>query len=75
MPRALRSDGLGKFRRYRASRRTAGMKLVRVWVPDPSAPGFREEVQRQAAILRGAPEEREALDFIAAAASWDDGGA
>jgi hypothetical protein len=48
------------------------MKLLRVWVPDPRAPGFGEEAQRQARLLRGAPEEREALDFIAAAADFDD---
>jgi hypothetical protein len=48
------------------------MKLLRVWVPDPRAPGFREEAHRQAQLLRGAPEESEALDFIAAAADLDD---
>ncbi|MGH7048556.1 MAG: antitoxin MazE family protein [Stellaceae bacterium] len=60
-------DGLDKFRRYRATRRAGGMRLVRVWVPDPQAPGFREEANRQASLLRGAPEELEALDFIEAA--------
>jgi len=44
------------------------MKLLRIWVPDPHASGFREEAERQANLLRGAPEEREALDFIEAAA-------
>jgi hypothetical protein len=44
------------------------MKLLRIWVPDPNAPGFAEEVARQAALLRGAPEEEEALEFIEAAA-------
>ena len=48
------------------------MRLLRVWVPDPQAPGFREEAHRQALLLRGAPEEREALDFIEAAADWGD---
>ena len=70
MPRAAKADGLDKFRRYRASRRASGMKLLRVWVPDPGAPGFREEARRQALILRGAPEELAALDFIEAAADW-----
>ena len=56
-----------------ATRKAAGMKLLRVWVPDPDAPGFRDEARRQALLLRNAPEEREALDFIAAAA--DDEGA
>lgn len=75
MPRPARAkDGLNKFQRYRATRRAHGMKLLRVWVPDPHAPGFREEVQRQALLLRDAPEEREALDFIEAAADWGEAG-
>jgi len=39
MPRATPNDGLDKFQRYRANRRAGGMKLLRVWVPDPHAPG------------------------------------
>jgi hypothetical protein len=46
------------------------MKLLRVWVPDPRQPGFAEEAARQAALLRGRPEEREALAFIDAAFAW-----
>ncbi len=71
MPRPARTDGLDKFRRYRAARRASGMKLLRVWVPDPHAPGFREEALRQAALLRGAPEAADALTFIESAAQWD----
>jgi hypothetical protein len=70
MPRPVRDDGLDKFRRYRATRKANGMKLVRIWVPDPQAPGFREEALRQAQLLRGRPEEQDALDFIEAAADW-----
>lgn len=72
MPRLARDDGLDKFRRYRAARRASGMKLLRLWVPDPHAPGFSEEAERQAALLRGAPEEHEALEFIEAAAGSAD---
>ncbi len=72
MPRPASTDGLDKFRRYRATRRARGMKLLRVWVPDPHTPGFREEAHRQALLLRGAPEEGEALDFIEAAADLGD---
>jgi hypothetical protein len=49
-----------------------GMKLIRLWVPDPRAPGFAEEASRQAALLRGAPEEGEALAFIEAEGDFDD---
>jgi hypothetical protein len=48
------------------------MKLLRVWVPDPQAPGFLAEARRQAMLLRGTPEEQEALDFIEAIADWGD---
>jgi hypothetical protein len=74
MPRPARHDGLDKFRRYRATRRASGMKLLRVWVPDPQAPGFRTEARRQAMLLQGAPEEQEALDFIEAVADRGDSG-
>jgi hypothetical protein len=73
MPRPAAHDGLSKFQRYRETRKKAGMKLLRIWVPDPHAPGFAEEVARQAKLLKGAPEELEALDFIEAAApDFDD---
>jgi hypothetical protein len=47
------------------------MKLLRVWVRDPSLPGSREEARRQAAILKAAPEQSEMLDFIEAIADTD----
>ena len=71
MPRAAKLDGLDKFRRLRANRKARGMKLVRIWVPDPKAPGFAEEARRQAALLRGAPEEQAALDCIEAVMDTD----
>jgi hypothetical protein len=71
MPRPARKDGMDKFRRYRATQKQRGMKLVRLWVPDPKAPGFRAQARRQALLLRGAPEEREALAFIEAAVDWN----
>lgn len=72
MAEAKPRDELTKFQRYRRSQRDKGMKLLRVWVPDPAAPSFQAEVLRQAALLRGAPEEAEALRFIEAVASWSE---
>lgn len=74
MPRTASEGGPDKFRRYRQAQREKGMKLLRVWVPDPHAPAFQEEARRQAALLRGAPEELDALDFIEAVADTGDGG-
>ena len=75
MPRPDPNDGLDKFQQYRASRQMAGMRLLRVWVPDPRAPGFQDEARRQAALLRDGAEEAEALAFIEITAAWDDPGA
>lgn len=61
-----------KYQRFRARRAHAGMKLLRVWVPDPALPSFLAEARRQAAVLRGAPEESDALDFIEAVADIGD---
>ena len=66
MPRPASNDGLDKFQRYRAALCARGMKLLRVWVPDSHAASFRQEAERQASLLRDAPEEADALDFIEA---------
>ncbi len=71
MQRASGKPADNKFQRFRANQRARGLKLLRVWVPDPLAPGFREEAARQAALLRGAPEETDALAFIEAAGDFD----
>lgn len=33
-----------KYKAYRARKKAAGLKQVRIWVLDPDAPGFREEM-------------------------------
>lgn len=70
MTRAVSEDGLTKFQRYRQAQHRKGMKLLRVWVPDPAAPDFQAEAARQASLLRGVPEEADALAFIESAVDW-----
>jgi hypothetical protein len=73
MPRPRQTnDGLTKFQRYRQQKYHRGMKLLRVWIPDPHLPGFVAEARRQGLLLRGAPEEIEALGFIEAATELPD---
>ncbi len=67
MPRSTPQTEPSKFARYRAKKRAEGKKLLRLWVRDPNTPEFKEQVAREAALLRGAPEEQEALDWIEAA--------
>jgi len=64
MPNPASATTSPKFARYRARKKEQGLKLLRIWVRDPNTPEFRAEAKRQAALLRGAPEEQEALDFI-----------
>jgi hypothetical protein len=67
-----KADGLTKFQRFRRRQANKGMKLLRIWVPDPSSPEFAAEAGRQANLLRGRPEEKEALEFIETAFEWPD---
>lgn len=66
MPRIAPKDGHDKFSRYRATKQQQGLKMIRLWVPDPAAPGFREEARRQAALVNAAPDAAEIMDFIEA---------
>ena len=56
--------------RYHRAPRRDGMKLLRLWVPDPSRSEFKGEAARQATLLKGAAEEAEALTFIESAFDW-----
>ncbi len=71
MPRPKQTDDdLTKSQRYRRRQSHRGMRQLRIWVPDPRRPEFAAEAKRQGMLLRGRPEETEALDFIAAATEW-----
>ena len=64
------TDQADKFKRYRAAQRRKGMRLLRVWLPDPRLESFAVEARRQAALLRDRAEESEATKFIEASFDW-----
>ena len=66
-------DERNRFKRYRDNKRRRGMRLLRLWVPDPHAPGFTAEADRQAAIINGATDAADVMNFIAQAADWGSG--
>ena len=45
------SSSAGRVRRRRDKLRELGMRPVQVWVPDTRAPGFAEELARQARLV------------------------
>jgi hypothetical protein len=58
-----------KFAAYRARKKAAGLREIRMWVPDLESPEFRAEAARQAALLDQTEEEREISAFMVAAAA------
>ncbi|MEN8132598.1 MAG: antitoxin MazE family protein [Pseudomonadota bacterium] len=61
-----------KFKRYRERLKAKGLRQIHLWVPDTNRPGFADELRRQVASLKGAPEEQDALDFIEETADWSE---
>ena len=53
-----------KFAAYRARKKAAGLREVRRWVWDINSPAFKEQLRREAEILKNAPDENDTLDFI-----------
>jgi hypothetical protein len=66
-PRAKSSAA--KVRAHRARMRAKGMRLVQIWVPDPSAPGFAAEARRQSRRVAKSPRAAEDQAFVDAI-SW-----
>lgn len=55
---------------HRAKLRKAGFKPVQIWVPDPDAPGFAAECQRQSRLAQQDPHHAEDLLVVAEIADW-----
>ncbi|SFP35199.1 antitoxin MazE family protein [Sphingomonas rubra] len=63
-----------KFRAYRARKKAAGLREVRLWLPDTRSPEFQAEAKRQAALLNHSQDEQDAIammDRLAAEARDD----
>jgi hypothetical protein len=70
MPRRAIKDGLSKQARYRAAKKAAGLKEVRIWTFDPKDPVFMAQLQREMEFMRNDPEEIAIGKFIEAVAEW-----
>lgn len=55
---------------HRAKLRKAGFKPVQIWVPDPSAPGFAEECERQSRLALEDPDNLSDLLEVGEIAEW-----
>lgn len=53
-----------KFRRYRARKKAAGLREIRMWVPDVNAPGFQERLDAQIKRINESEDSRLAQEWI-----------
>ena len=65
---------LDKFRAYRARKKAAGLREVRMWLPDTRSPEFFAEARRQAALADVGKDVGEASEMMQrlAADAWRD---
>jgi hypothetical protein len=59
-----------RMRAYRARMREKGLRPIQLWAYDTSAPGFREEIERELEVIRDSEEEAEVLDWIEKVYDW-----
>jgi hypothetical protein len=60
-----------RVQKHRIALRDAGLRPVQIWVPDTRRAGFAEECKRQSLLLQGDVQEREATDWLQAAADTE----
>ena len=59
-----------KVRAYRERMRKRGMKLIQIWVPDPSSPYFAAEARRQARLANRSPFAAEDQAWVDSMSDW-----
>ena len=62
-----------KFRAYRARKKAAGLRELRMWVPDFRNPEIKAQLDIQIKRINASKDEQEILDWCEAAAAetWD----
>ncbi len=61
-----------KFRAYRERKKAAGLREVRIWVPDIDSPDFKQRLADQIARINGSADEEALLAALddSAAEMW-----
>ena len=49
---------------HRTEMRVSGLRLIEIWVPDTSAPGFAQEARRQSLLVAAESNFDDMTDFI-----------
>ena len=72
MPQSRPKSSRDKVSAHRARLRRQGLRPIQIWVPDVRSPKFKAEARRQARAVAAHAGEQSAMEFIEAAADWND---
>ena len=53
-----------KFRRYRARKKAAGLREVRMWVPDTRVPVFQERLDKSIAAINASEDSKRVQEWL-----------
>jgi AmiR/NasT family two-component response regulator len=66
------TDGAKRVRKHREKMKTAGLKPVTIWVPDVNAPGYREQLERDIAIINADADSMLVMEQMLSVADFSD---
>jgi hypothetical protein len=66
------ADGAKRVQKHRDKMKAAGFKPVTIWVPDVNAPGFKEQIARDIAIINADADSHLVMEQMLAAADFSD---
>jgi AmiR/NasT family two-component response regulator len=66
------ADGAKRVQKHRDKMRAAGLKPVTIWVPDVNAPGFKEQIARDIAIINADADSHLVMEQMLSVADFSD---
>jgi hypothetical protein len=66
------ADGAKRVQKHRDKMKAAGLKPVTIWVPDVSAPGFKERIAREIEIINADADSQRVMEEMLALADFSD---
>jgi AmiR/NasT family two-component response regulator len=68
----IMTDGAKRVRRHREKMKAAGLKPVTIWVPDVNAPGYKEQLARDIAIINADADSMLVMEQMLSVADFSD---
>jgi AmiR/NasT family two-component response regulator len=68
----IMTDGAKRVRKHREKMKAAGLKPVTIWVPDVNAPGYREQLERDIAIINADADSMLVMEQMLSVADFSD---